>query len=204
MKKNYIKYLITNFFVFLFALGLYYNLNIQYYFKFDLRQIGFSNPLYSILQNQNRFIITEKIFKDTVIGQEIKIQNVKISREQILVFFKKKKSLDLNNFLDEELNLELVFEFLLKERIKDFKILDAFLKDIGNPPDTIINEIYKFSLVTKELETLKNYKNVFSYKISQILHKNPTLLDMLIFSITYLLISSVLILNNKKIRKFIS
>ena len=204
MKKNYIKYLITNFFVFLFALGLYYNLNTQYYFKFDLRQVGFSNPLYSILQNQNRFIITEKIFKDTVIGQEIEIQYVKISREQILVFFKKKKSLDLNNFSDEELNLELVFEFLLKERIKDFKILDAFLKDIGNPPDTIINEIYKFSLVTKELETLKNYKNVFSYKINQVLYKNPTLLDILIFSITYLLISSVLILNNKKIRKFIS
>ena len=72
MKKNYIKYLINYFFVFLFALGLYYNFNIQYYFKFDLRQIGFSDPLYSILQNQNRFIIKEKIFKDTQLDKKLK------------------------------------------------------------------------------------------------------------------------------------
>ena len=136
-----------------------------------------------------------------VFRQEIEIQNVKINREHILVFFKKKNSFNFNNFLDEKINFDSVFELLLKERTKDYEALKGFLQAIDNPPNSVIEEVRRFSFATREIETLKNHKNEFEMKISEVLYKNPSLLDVLIFSITYLCISSVLILNHKKIKK---
>tara|TARA_B100001057_G_C22726435_1_gene901896 strand:- start:209 stop:820 length:612 start_codon:yes stop_codon:yes gene_type:complete len=203
MTKIKLKPFIINLSTFVLVIGIYYIYNIQYYIKIDLRSYGFSNLVSRLISEQNKNIITKKIFKNSKFLEIIKVEHTIIDRERIIIFFEKEKHSDLNEFLEEEFNLREVFKFLISNRKDNYNSLKTFLLDIKNPPNAILNEVRTFNNATRELEMLLTEDSV-NLKLSEILAKNPSVFDILIFSITYLLISSTIILNYKKIRKFIS